>query len=218
MEKPPRPHIPTTILCGWAEAGITQPHYMQDLIASGGVYMGQAQGSQSLPTVIEEIKWLQTNKHPYKTFVLDSLSHITNLGFDMEEARMTDKGEKIMFASNRKPTMRHIRRLFMLLNNLDMTKIIICHSKAKWVGEGDDRKTDGTTFDGWEKLEYILDLWCESRRVGKEAVMTVRATRYKQFPLGTEVPMTYQGFTKFYGENVMDKPSWFLLSLLLPNK
>lgn len=189
------------------EAGVTQPHYMQDLINSGGVYMGQAQGSQNFPTVIEEIKWLQTNKHEYKTFVLDSLSHITNLGFDMEEARMTDAGQKIQFASNRKPTMRQVRRFFSLLNNLDMTKIIICHTKEKWEGEGDDRKRTGMTFDGWEKLEYILDLWCESRRVGKEAVMTVRATRYKQFPLGTEIPMSYHAFAKFYGENIMDKAS-----------
>jgi hypothetical protein len=35
--------------------------------------------------------------------------------------------------------------------------------------------------------------------------MTVRATRYKQFPLGAELPMTYQAFAKFYGENTMDK-------------
>lgn len=187
------------------EAGATQPHYMQDLIASGGVYMGQAQGSQNFQTVIDEVRWLQTNKHDYKTFVLDSLSHITNLGFDMEEARMVDAGQKITFASNRKPTMRQVRRFFSLLNNLDMTKIIICHSKDRWVGEGDDRKREGVTFDGWDKLEYILDLWCESRRVGKEAAMTVRATRYKQFPLGIEVPMSYQAFTKFYGENTMDK-------------
>jgi hypothetical protein len=187
------------------EAGATQPHYMQDLIASGGVYMGQAQGSQNFNTVIEEVRWLQTNKHEYKTFVLDSLSHISNLGFDLEEARMIDAGKTITFASNRKPTMRQVRRFFSLLNNLDMTKIIICHSKDKWVGEGDDRKREGVTFDGWDKLEYILDLWCESRRVGKEAAMTVRATRFKQFPLGFEVPMSYQAFAKFYGENTMDK-------------
>jgi hypothetical protein len=178
---------------------------MQDLVASGGVYMGQAQGSQSFATVIEEVRWLQTNKHDYKTFVLDSLSYITNLGFDMEEARMVDKNEKIMFANNRKPTMRQVRRFFSLLNNLDMTKIIICHSKDRWVGEGDDRKREGVTFDGWDKLEYMLDLWCESRRIGKEAAMTVRATRFKQFPLGFEVPMSYQAFAKFYGENTMDK-------------
>lgn len=187
------------------ESGVTQPHYMQDLINSGGVYLGQAQGSQSFSTVIEEIKWLQSNKHDYKTFVLDSLSHITNLGFDMEESRMVDAGQKIEFASNRKPTMRQVRRFFSLLNNLDMTKIIICHGKDKWVGEGGDRKREGTTFDGWDKLEFILDLWCESRRVGKDGVMTVRATRYKQFPLGTEIPMTYAAFSKFYGENIMDK-------------
>lgn len=189
------------------ESGVTQPHYMQDLINSGGVYMGQAQGSQNFPTVIEEVRWLQTNKHEYKTFVLDSLSYISNLGFDMEESRMMDAGKKIEFASNRKPTMRQVRRFFALLNNLDMTKIIICHQKGKWEGEGEERKQTGWTFDGWEKLEYILDLWCESRRVGKEAAMTVRATRYKQFPLGTEIPMNYKDFAKFYGENVMDKAS-----------
>lgn len=189
------------------ESGVTQPHYMQDLINSGGVYMGQAQGSQNFETIIEEVKWLQTNKHEYKTFVLDSLSYIVNLGFDMEEARMVDAKQKIEFASNRKPTMRQVRRFFALLKNLDMTKIIICHQKDKWVEDGDSRKRDGMTFDGWDKLEYILDLWCESRRVGKEAVMTVRASRYKQFPIGTEVPMHYKDFVKFYGENVIDKAS-----------
>jgi hypothetical protein len=187
------------------ESGVTQPHYMQDLINSGGVYLGQAQGSQNFGTIIDEVKWLQTNKHDYKTLVLDSLSNICNIGFDTEEARMIDLNQKIEFAANRKPTMRQVRRFFSLLKNLDMTKIIICHQKDKWIDDGDSRRRDGTTFDGWDKLEYLLDLWGESRRVGKESVMTIRASRYKQFPIGTEVPMHYKDFVKFYGENIIEK-------------
>lgn len=189
------------------EAGSTQPHYMADLVKSGGVYMGQAQGSQSFSNVIEEVRWLQTNKHDYQTFVLDSLSYISNLGYATEEARMLDEGKQITFGSNKKPTMRQIRRLFALLKNLDMTKIIICHAKDKWEGEGNDRKVTGTTFDGWDKLEYELDLWCESRRVGKDGIMAVRASRYQQLPIGLDVPMNYAAFAKIYGQDIIEKPS-----------
>lgn len=189
------------------EAGSTQPHYMNDLIKSGGVYMGQAQGSQSFSNVIEEIRWLQTNKHDYKTFVLDSLSYISNLGFATEESKMLDEGKQITFGSNKKPVMRQIRRMFALLKNLDMTKIVICHAKDKWEGEGNDRKVTGTTFDGWDKLEYELDLWCESRRVGKEGIMAVRASRYMQLPIGMDVPMSYASFAKIYGQDIIEKPA-----------
>ena len=189
------------------ESGATQPHYRQDLIDAGGVYMGVEQGSQDIATVIEEIKWVRTNKHDFKTITIDSLSKLGNVGFWAEEARMIDAGISIEYGANKKPTMRQVRRLWSLLENLDMTVILICHEKDLWEGKGKDRSVVGKTFDAWDKLEYEMDLVCQSRRLGASATMTVTASRYKQFSIGTSIPMDYKVFAQAYGQEIIEKPS-----------
>lgn len=187
------------------ESGITQQHYQDDLKQAGGVYMGPEQGSQDFTSVLDEIKWLHSNKHEFKTLVIDSMSKLANIGFAAEEARMTDAGQSIEYGAHKKPTMRQIRRLVGLINQIDMNVLLICHSKDKWVGKGKDRSVDGTTYDGWEKLEYELDLWIETKLLGSKASGTVRASRYKQFPMGNTLPLEYATFAQIYGKDIMEK-------------
>ena len=189
------------------ESGAREPHYRQDLIDAGSVYMGPEQGSQDIATVIDEVRWLRTNKHDYKAITLDSLSKLSNVGFYAEEARMIDANISIEYGANKKPTMRQVRRLWSLLETMDLTVILLCHEKDLWEGKGKDRGVVGKTFDAWDKLEYEMDLVCQSRRLGATASMTVTASRYKQFPIGNTVPMEYKAFAQIYGQEIIEKPS-----------
>jgi len=162
------------------EGGATREQYVAALKKSGGVYLGKDEGSQDFKVVIEQVKDLTTTKHDYKTLIIDSFTYLYLLeAADAEEKGGSDYGRDKKEAN--KPT----RQLIRALEKLDMTVIIICHSKDKWEkkpGSKDERTLTGTTFDGWEKLNYIYDLWLEIMRGGKTMVVKgSRMTAYHEF-------------------------------------
>ncbi len=83
------------------EAGADLAHYTDKLKKSGGMYFGREQGSQDFATVIEQVKALATEKHPYKTLVIDSLSKIYNMEINKEAERL---GDKDGFGASKKPS------------------------------------------------------------------------------------------------------------------
>lgn len=188
-----------------AESGANKPQYTNDLAKSGGVYFGTEQGSQDFGLVLEEVRALLTEKHEWKTLVIDSISKLGNISTAKEEERLETAGKSVQWGAPKKPTVRQMRRLVGLLDQLDMNVILIAHQKDQWEGKGDDRKVVGTTYDGWDKLEYEMDLWCESKRVGDKASMLVRGSRYASFPIGNTVPMEYSVFAQMYGKDIVEK-------------
>jgi hypothetical protein len=65
----------------------------------------------------------------------------------------------------------------------------------------------GTTFDGYDKMEFILDLWLEVQKAGNARALIVKKTRIESFPEGLEFPLDYQEFAKLYGKEVIEKPA-----------
>ena len=94
------------------ENGARLAHYTEKLVASGGVYLGPSEGSQDFETVINQIIALSTEKHPYKTLVIDSITKL----FELEIAREAERlGSKDAFGASKKPAVAHMRRLVSLL-------------------------------------------------------------------------------------------------------
>jgi hypothetical protein len=91
------------------------------------------------------------------------------------------------------------------LEKIDMNVILVCHSKAKWVRRGKEIYQDGTTFDGYDKLEYILDLWCEIVPGGK--TILVRKSRIESLPQGQTMPVSYDKFAEIYGKETIEESS-----------
>jgi hypothetical protein len=183
------------------EGGAVREQYMAKLKAAGGAYFGKEQGSQDFKLVIDEIKELATTKHPYKTLVIDSFSKLYNMAAAIAEAEVGND-----FGRDKKEANKPTRQLMRWLEKIDMTVILICHKKDKYERRGKEVIYSGTTFDGWEKLEYDLDLWIEIQKVGKERSFVVKKSRIEKFPEGIEYPLDYKKFCELYGEEVIKAP------------
>jgi hypothetical protein len=184
------------------ESGAVRPQYQEALIKSGGVYFGQKEGSLDFKTVLEEIIALATEKHDYKTLVIDSFSKLYNTARAVaeEDARIGSA-----FGADKKEANRPTRQLIRWLDKLDMNVILICHRLDKWEGSGNDRKITGSTFDGYDKLAYELDLLIEAVKLGQDRKFMVKASRIEQMAEGTIGELNFTAFAQVYGMEKITK-------------
>lgn len=180
------------------EGGAVREQYMKKLIENKGVYFGKDQGSQDFKLVVEEVKLLATTQHDFRTMTLDSFTKIYNA-----EAAIAELAGGSEYGRDKKEANKPTRQLLRWFDKIDMTVIIICHEKNKYNRKGTEMTYAGTTFDGWEKLEYDLDLWIEIQKVGKERTFIVKKSRVASFVEGTEHPLDYKYFCDLYGTEIM---------------
>jgi hypothetical protein len=184
------------------EGGATREQYRKKLIANGGEYLGKDQGSQDFPTVIEELKTLATTKHRFKTVVLDSYSQIYNIAAAQAEEKVGND-----FGKDKKEANKPTRQLLRWVDTMDLNVILVCHPKPlyKQKGNSSERVYAGETFDGYDKLEFLLDLWIEIKKEGSQRSFTIKKTRIEAFPDGMEFPLDYKKFSELYGKDVIEK-------------
>jgi hypothetical protein len=186
------------------EGGANRSHYTDKLSRSGGVYLGMDQGSLDFGTVVSQFQALATEKHSYKTVVIDSLTKLFNLEVTETAQRLEDKGKKNEFGADKKPAVAQMRRLLMWIQRLDMNVVLICHEKAKWgLNPAGERVETGVIFDAWEKLEYDLDLCLNILKQGPNRIARVLKTRLLEFEEATSFPWSFADFAKKYGEAVI---------------
>lgn len=182
------------------EGGANRDHYRKKLKDSGAAYFGPEDGSQSFDTVIEETVTLATTKHRFKTVVYDSFSKLFGTAANEEEERLLADNKKVEFGIEKKAAIRKTRRLIRWLDRIDMNVILICHEKSLWK----DGEQIGTTYDGWDKLEYELDLTLNIHRRGDKRVAQVRKSRLVEFPDKTVFDWSYSEFAARYGKDVLE--------------
>jgi len=185
------------------EGGATRAHYMERLSRAGGQYLGVEDGALDFDCVIEQMKALATEKHGFKTVVIDSITKLFNNAVASEAERL---GDKNAFGADKKPAIAHMRRLVASLSRLDMNVILVAHEKAEW---GQDSKGDrvelGKVPDCWDKLIYELDLAFHCQKRGASRVSVVRKSRLIGFPEGSSFPMDFNEFAERYGKDVIEK-------------
>jgi AAA domain len=179
------------------EAGADLPHYTDKLKKSGGVYFGREQGSQDFATVIDQVKALATETHPYKTLVIDSQSKIYNLEVNKEAERL---GEKDGYGASKKPAVRMSGTLIRWLDKIDMNVILICHEKPEW-SKGEQV---GFIPDAHEKIEYELHLCLRIVKEGDSHKAYVKKSRLIEFSAGSRFDWSYTEFAKKYDRKVME--------------
>lgn len=184
------------------EGGAVRHQYRDRLIEQGGAYFGKDQNSQDFQTVIDEIKSLATTKHEYKTLIIDSFSHLYNTAAAIAEEKIGND-----FGRDKKEANRPSRQLLRWLENIDMTVILICHHRDKWERRGRDIINTGTTFDGFDKLEYVLDLWLEVIKNGNNRIIAVKKSRIESLPEEREFSCDYKIFAEIYGKEIIEKQS-----------
>lgn len=187
----PKPYLIDT------EAGATRQQYQEKLKQSGGAYFGKDEGSQDFSTVLEEVKALATTKHEYKTLIIDSFSYLYML--EAAEAELKVGSD---FGKDKREANKPTRQLIRWLEKIDMNVILICHSKPKWARKGNEIYQDGNTFDGYDKLEYILDLWIEIQKGGK--TFLIKKSRVNSLPQQDSMPLSYKHFANLYGKDIIE--------------
>jgi len=179
------------------EGGASRAQYIEKLKNSGGVYMGPEQDSQDFEKVIEELKTLATEKHDYKTVIIDSLSKLYNISIAREMDRL---GDKDAFGASKKPATMLTRKLINWIDRIDMNVILIAHEKVLW----EKSEQAGFTFDAWDKLEYELDLAIRVVKLGEKRMGNIRKSRIKEFPDGESFNWSYPEFSNRYGKNIIE--------------
>ena len=187
------------------EGGADLTHYTDKLKRAKGVYMGPEDGSLDFPTVIEQFQALATEKHGYKTVVVDSISKLFNSAIAAEAERL---GDKNAFGADKKPAIAYMRRLVAWVNRLDMNVLFIAHSKSEWGIDTKGERTEiGQTFDCWDKLEYELHLALEITKQGPSRKAKVRKSRLTGFPDADIFAWDYATFADRYGKDIIEAES-----------
>lgn len=185
------------------EGGANLNHYTDRLKASGGVYMGPEDGTLDPDIIIEQFAALATEKHNYKTVVIDSVTKLFNHLIAKEQERL---GDKDAFGASKKPAVAFMRRLIMWTDRLDMSVLFIAHETPEWGVDATGQRTQiGVTADVWNKLAYELHLWLHCTKRGPQREAIVRKSRLVGFPDQDRLALDFTTFAERYGKDVIEK-------------
>jgi len=191
------------------EGGANKRHYQAKLKEAGGAYMGPEDGSLNFDTILEEVRTLATERHPYKSLVVDSITKLYQTDIANEAERL---GAKDAFGASKKPAIANMRRLVARIARLDMNVWFIAHEVAEWGMVDGQRQEVGRAPDVWDKIVYELDLTLQVKKIGKgqrEAfVFKSRLTGFPEFDRfylqqnGADVG--YANFAERYGKDYIE--------------
>lgn len=192
------------------EGGANLPHYTDKLEKSGGVYFGPEDGSMSMSDVAGQVKALATEKHSYRTLVIDSLSKLFNVAIlDAAEA-LEKSGKKNEFGLDKKHAIAKLKPMMSWIERLDMNVLLICHEAALWA----DGEAVGYKPDIWEKVVYDLHLSLRITKQGDSRYMIPSKSRLQEFPEGVAMPWNYTEFAKRYGKDSIETDEVAVVSII----
>lgn len=188
----PKPYIIDT------ERGSENNQYTKLLDKNGGMVFH----CTDFDDVIKEVKSLISEKHEFKTIIIDPFTTIYNNLLDSESMKVgTDYGKHYGEANKKS------RQLINLLIRLDMNVIITMHSKNEYMKQGKELLISGQTFDGYKKLDYLFDLVIEVKKKGKDRQGIVKKTRIEKFEEGESFNFCYEKIAEKYGKSILEKDS-----------
>jgi len=151
--------------------------------------------------VISEIKSLMTERHDYRTLVIDPITTVYNDLLEKCEAKVGSAHGRHYGEAN-----KLMKRLANLIMSLDMNVVITAHAKAEY---GDNMKVLGHTFDGWRQLDYWFDLVVLLGKQGKgrniKRMAKVVKTRVDTFPDEDEFEWNYDAIKKRWDVSVLER-------------
>jgi hypothetical protein len=168
-------------------------NYDKLVTASGSVVFQ----TTDINEVVQEVKSLLTEKHEYRTLVIDPITTIYNDLLEKCEHKVgTDFGRHYGEANK---TMKRLANLIMAL---DMNVVITAHAKAEY---GQNFSKIGYTFDGWKQLDYWFDLVVELGKKGKKRFAKIVKTRLEQFPDEDVFEWSYDAIKKRYDVAILER-------------
>lgn len=187
------------------EGGASRSHYMDRLKSSGGMYLGPEDGSNDFELIISQVKALATEKHNFKTLVIDSVTKPFLTSIAIEGERL---GDRNAFGADKKPAVQFMRRLIAAVHRLEMNVVFVAHEKSEWGQDSNGQRSEvGKIPDAHDKLIYELDLALQVVKRGPQRVAIVRKTRLIGFPESENFPLEFEEFSKRYGKEIIQKPA-----------
>jgi len=183
----PRPYLIDT------EKGAENDQYVRLLEKSGGVIYQTTDFNE----LIIEVTSLLTQKHEYKTLVIDPLTTLYNDLLDKAANRVGTE-----FGRHYGEANKSVKHLMNLLLRLDMNVIITSHSKNEY---GANLSVLGQTYDCYKKLDYLFDLVFEIQKRGKERIAIIKKSRVETLPDGDNFPFSYEEVAKRYGKAILER-------------
>jgi len=185
------------------EGGADLAHYQAKLKASGGAYLGPKDGSLDFNFIIEQMQALATEKHGYKTLIIDSITKLYQTAIANEQERL---GDKDAFGASKKPAVAGMRRLVNWAMKLDMNIWFVAHDSAEWgIDPKSGQRTEiGRVPDVWDKLIYELHLTIQAVKRGPARVGIVKKSRLTGFPDLEQFPLEYAEFATRYGKDFIE--------------
>jgi hypothetical protein len=185
------------------ERGAENSQYVKILEANNGAIFQ----TNDFDEMIKEIKSLMTEKHEYKTLVIDPLTTLYNDLLDKCAAQLKASAKEkdatgTEFGRHYGEANKKMKHLLTLLLRLDMNVIITSHAKNEYAG---NMTVVGTTFDCYKKLDYLFDLVFEIQKRGKERVGIVKKSRIETLPDGEQFPFSYSEIANRYGKDVLER-------------
>lgn len=175
------------------EKGAENDQYTKILQKAGGVIFQ----TSDFDELIKEVKSLLTEKHEYKTLVIDPLTTLYN---DLLDKSAIKNGTE--FGRHYSDANKRIKHLLNLLLRLDMNVIITSHAKNEY---GSNMSVLGQTYDCYKKLDYLFDLVFEIQKRGKERIGLIKKSRIEAFPDGETFPFSYAEIAERYGKEVLER-------------
>ena len=166
------------------------------LITSSGSVVFQTTDIQD---VIAEVKALLTEKHDYRTLVIDPITTVYNDLLDKCETQVGADFGRHYNAAN-----KQMKRLANLIMALDMNVVITAHAKAEY---GQNFAKIGYTFDGWRQLDYWFDLVMELSKKGKKRMAKVVKTRIDRFPDDEVFEWSYEAIRQRCDVAMLERPA-----------
>jgi len=181
--------------------------YAEIIAASNSVVFN----TTSLDDARQEVRALLSEKHPYRTLVIDPITHLyndaqekwarifTKYAKTQKDAEIQDFG--VRYWAKVKADFKSFERLLL---SLDMNVIVTAHQKDVY-GQGFTKL--GVTFDSMRGDDYVFDLVFRiERRNGlvyaikeKERALPGK----NRFP--NEFEWSYENFLEYYGKDVIER-------------
>lgn len=185
------------------ERGAENDSYTKLLEKGGGVILQ----TSDFEEVIDQIKALLTEKHEYKTLIIDPLTTLYNDLLDKSALLLKNQSKDkdatgTEFGRHYGEANKKMKHLLSLLLRLDMNVIITAHQKHEYSG---NMTVIGSTFDCYKKLDYLFDLVFEIQKRGDKRVALIKKTRIESFPDGGFFDFSYEEVSKRYGKHIIEK-------------
>jgi hypothetical protein len=193
----PKPYLIDT------EKGAENEQYVQLLQSNGGVIFQ----TSDFDEMTNEIRALLSEKHEYKTLIIDPLTvvynHLVETSTNFLKRISKDKNATgTEFGRHYAEADKKMKHLLNLLLRLDMNVIITAHAKAVY---DDNMKVIDRTFDCYKKLDYLFDVAFEIQKRGRDRVGIIKKTRIASFPDGDQFPFSYDEIANRYGRDILEK-------------